>query len=77
MKDKLKLNPGETLQQVGFRNKGSMAQTDIETLSILNADGVVVGNVVYTDHTDLKTSRRKQHVCQTDIEGKVIVDERW
>ncbi|WP_342059159.1 hypothetical protein [Aeromonas sp. OTU364] len=77
MKDKLKMNPGETLKRVHFRTKGTMGQTEIETLSILSPNGEVVGEVVYTDHTNLRGLQRQQHVCQTDLEGNVIVDERW
>ncbi len=54
-----------------------MAQTDIDYYSILNEKNEVVGNVVHEDHTSLKGFRRTQHVTQTDINGKIVIQESW
>jgi hypothetical protein len=54
-----------------------MAEEDINEYSVVNADGQVVGKVIHTDHTAVKGFRRTRTVRQTDINGKVIVDEHW
>ncbi|MBF6651035.1 hypothetical protein [Methylobacter sp. BlB1] len=77
MKEKLKLNSGETLKQESHRSKGTMAETDIWTYSILDSNGNKVGSVVHTDHTSIKGFNRTQSVEQRDSDGKVIVDVSW
>ncbi len=77
METKIKLNSGETLRHDKHKSKGSMAQTDIDYYSILNEKNEVVGNVVHEDHTSLKGFRRTQHVTQTDINGKIVIQESW
>ena len=77
MKTKIKLNQGETLRHDNHRSKGTMAQTDIDTYSILNEKNEVVGKVVHEDHTPLDGRGRTQHVTQTDTNGKIIVQVSW
>lgn len=77
MKDKVKLNPGEELKFESSRSKGFMAEEDINEYSVVNAAGQVVGQVIHTDHTAVRGFRRTQTVRQTDVNGKVIVDEHW
>ena len=50
MDTRIKLNPGETLRLDDSRSEGTHGQTDVSRYSILNANGVVVGTVVHTDH---------------------------
>lgn len=77
MRSKIKLNSGEELKRESSRSKGSMAQTDIYTYSIINSKGDVVGTVVHEEHTALNGFKRTQHVTQTDKNGKIIVQESW
>lgn len=77
MKEKLILNSGEELVLESRKSKGTMAQTDIEHYSIVNANGVVVGNVLYEDHTSLNGFRRTQTIIQTDLNGNVLVRASW
>lgn len=77
MKDRIKLNPGETLKQEDHRSKGTMAETDIWTYTILDSSGKKVGSVVHTDHTSIKGFYRTQSVEQRDINGKIVVDVTW
>ncbi|MDE8809496.1 hypothetical protein P0C28_09495 [Aeromonas hydrophila] len=77
MHDKLKLNHGDTLIQESHRSKGTLAEMDIYTYSIINAQGTKVGSVVYTDHTAIKGFRRTQSVEQRDSSGALIVDVSW
>lgn len=77
MKSKIKLNPGEELRRENSRSKGSMAQTDIYTYSIVDSAGEVIGSVVHEDHTSLNGFQRTQHVTQKDKDGKIIVQESW
>jgi hypothetical protein len=77
LKDKLKLNDGDTLVPESHRSKGTMAETDIYTLSIVNSQGEKVGTVIHTDHTSINGFQRTQSVEQTDISGKLIVDTCW
>ena len=77
MKDRLKLNPGEVLKLEKSKSKGTMGQTDIDTYSIVNKFGEVVGTVVHTDEVKLNGLNRIQSMVQKDLAGKVIVDEHW
>ena len=77
MRTKIKLNPGEELKLKSSRSKGSMAQTDINSYSIINSSGDVVGSVVHEDHTSLNGFKRTQHVTQKYANGKVVVELSW
>lgn len=77
MHSKIKLNSGEELKRESHRSKGSMAQTDIYTYSVINSEGEVVGEVIHEDHTSLNGFKRTQHVTQKDKNGKIIVQESW
>lgn len=77
MRSKIKLNPSEELKFISSKSKGNMGQTDINTYSIVNSEGGVVGSVIHEDHTSLNGFKRTQHVTQTDKNGKVIVQETW
>lgn len=77
MRSRVKLQSGETLKRESSRAKGSMAQIDIVTYSILNADGVVVGKVVHTDEITLNGLNNRQSIRQTDLAGNVVVEEHW
>lgn len=77
MIERLKLQKGEELKLESSRSKGTMGQTDINTYSIVNEKGEVVGKVVHTDHTALNGLKRTQTVVQEDSSGNTIVDERW
>lgn len=77
MKSKIKLNPGETLKHESSRSKGSMAQTDIDSYSIVNEAGDIVGTVVHEDHTSLNGFKRTQSVTQKDKNGNIVVQESW
>ena len=54
-----------------------MAQTDIDTYLVLNSKNEVIGKVIHEDHTSLNGFNRTQHVTQTNISGKIIVQESW
>jgi len=77
MKSKLKLQAGDSLKHEGSRSKGTMGQTEIDTYSILNEKGEVVGSVEHEDHMSLNGFKRTQHVTQRDSTGRVIVQESW
>jgi hypothetical protein len=77
MRDKLKLNEGDTLKQESHRSKGSMAEMDIYTYSIMNSDGEIIGAVKHTDHTAIRGFRRTQTLEQKDASGNIVVDEAW
>ena len=77
MRNKLKLNQGDELKLQNSRSKGSMAETDIYTYSIVTETGEEIGRVVHTDHTSINGFRRTQTVVQKDSSGKVVVDESW
>lgn len=77
METKVKLNPGERLQQESHRSKGTLSETDIWTYAIIDSNGNKVGSVVHTDHTAIKGFQRTQSVEQRDATGKLIVDISW
>lgn len=76
-RDKVILNPGETLRVDSSRCEGFMQETDIYECSILNSVGDPVGKVEVTDHTAVRGFRRTLSVRQISASGKVIVDETW
>ena len=53
MKSKLKLQAGDSLKLEGSRSKGTMGQTEIDTYSILNEKGEVVGSVEHEHMTNI------------------------
>lgn len=77
LEDKLKLNKGDTLKHESHRSKGSMAEMDIDTYSIVNSDGEIVGSVKHTDHTAIRGFNRTQTLEQKDTSGNLVVDETW
>ena len=77
MVTKIKLNHGEKLERESHRSKGTLAQTDIWTYSILDVEGKKVGSVIHTDHTSIKGFQRTQSVEQRDSAGKIIVNVTW
>ena len=77
MRDKLKLDEGDTLKRESHRRTGTMAEFDVYTYSILNSDGEIVGSVRHTDHTSISGFRRTQTVKQKDTSGKLVVGESW
>ena len=77
MKDKLKLNNGDTLKLENHRSKGSLDEMDIYTYSIVNSEGEIVGSVIYTDNTSIRGFKRTQKLEQKDISGKLVVNEFW
>ncbi len=77
MKEKLKINQGETLALVKSKSEGFMAETDVDEYEIVNTSGEIVGSVVYKNHTAVKGFRVTQSVIQKDVNGKTIVDIRW
>ena len=76
-RDKVVLNPGETLRIDDSRSKGFMEETDEYDCSIIDANGVEVGKVRATDHTAVRGFRRTLSVRQIDTSGKTVVDESW
>jgi hypothetical protein len=77
LKSKLQLNHGDTLKLISHRSKGSLAETDIYTYSIINQSGEEIGIVEHTDHTSIKGFKRTQTLVQKNKSGKVIIDECW
>lgn len=77
MRDKLILKDGEDIVLDRSRQKGTMAQTDIEYYNVVNQDKEIVGTVKYTDHTSLNGFSRTQHLEQNDSDGNLIVDISW
>lgn len=77
MENKVKLNPGETLRRESSRTKGTHAQTDIDTYSIINEHGEVVGSVVHTDTTAIKGFKQTQTLVQKNAAGEVVLELKW
>ncbi|UBU50192.1 hypothetical protein LCW13_08095 [Cobetia amphilecti] len=77
MKDKIKLNPGETLKLESQRSKGTMAETDISKYAILDSSGEKVGSILYKDHTSIKGFNRTQSIEQRDSHGNIVVEVTW
>jgi hypothetical protein len=69
------LDQGDTLKFEGSRTKGFMEEEDIETYSVLGADGSKKGEVVINDHTAVKGFRRTIQFAQRDSSGKTLKQE--
>lgn len=76
MQDKLLLNRGDKLVQVGFSIKGFLNKTDIKTYSIINENGLKVGTVIYQDKTSI-FGGRSQSIEQRDMQGYSVQDLTW
>ena len=77
MLDKLQLKPGETLRLEKTRTVGSHGQTDIETYSVINEQGEVVGTVIYTDTITINGLKKRQTLLHKDLNDKTVLDIRW
>lgn len=76
-RDKVVLNPGESLRIDNSRYVGFMQETDVYDCTIIDANGVVVGKVKATDRTAVRGFRRTLSVQQTNAVGQTVVDESW
>jgi hypothetical protein len=77
MEIKVKLNPGEKLQQESHHSKGTLSKIDIWTHHFIDSNGNKVGSVAHTDHTAIKGFQRTQAVEQRGVTNKLIVDISW
>lgn len=71
------LDHGDNLKLEDSRTKGFMEEEDIDTYSILGADGVKKGMVVINDHTAVKGFRRTIQFIQKDASGKTLKKETY
>ena len=77
-RDSLLLNPGEVLRQLERATTGTLHQRDVEQYDVLDAPGLTVGTVLYTETTALRPPFRTRYsLVQKDIAGAAIVDRRW
>ncbi|HEX5356145.1 MAG TPA: hypothetical protein VFW93_08000 [Aquabacterium sp.] len=73
-KEKLILKEGEDLKHESSKTSGFMQEEDINTYSIIRADGTKTGSVKVVDHTAVKGFKRTIWVVQTDSGGKEVVN---
>jgi len=71
------LDHGDTLKFESSRSKGFMEEEDIDTYSVLGADGGKKGEVVINDHTAVKGFRRTIQFTQKDANGKTLKQEAY
>ncbi len=77
-KDRLLLNPGESVRPASSASTGNLGQQDVEQHDVIDAQGVTVGTVVYTASTSLRPPFRTSHwVVQRGVEGNVVLEKRW
>jgi hypothetical protein len=76
-KQKLILNENDTLQLDSRREKGHPGQEEVEIYSVLNANGNVVGEVQYVEHTSVKSPFRKSFHLVQRKGNKLLLEERW
>jgi len=72
-KTKLVLGEGDALVHKAARSAGFMGETDINTYSIMQADGNVSGAVRVEHHTAVRGFKRTITVVQTNVDGKEVV----
>ena len=77
-RDRLVLNPGETVRQAQRITTGNLGQDDVEHHDVIAPQGQIVGTVVYTACTSLKPPFRTSYrLVQRGIDGTVMVNVRW
>jgi hypothetical protein len=76
-RDRVISKSGESLRIDDSCCDGFMQEKEVYSASIIDSTGVVVGKVEATDHTAIRGFRRTLSVRQTDVAGKVVVDETW
>lgn len=76
-RDSLLLNPGEVLRQLERAKRGNLDQFESETYDVLDAQGLSVGTVVYTETTSMRPPfRTTRWVVQKDIAGNAVVNKQ-
>lgn len=73
----LVLNAGETLRFDSSRETGFMGETDINSYSIIDAAGSIVGRVEHTEHMNVKGFKVTHSVIQTDLNGNTVHSKNW
>jgi hypothetical protein len=76
-KEKIILMDGEELKHENSKTSGFLQEEDIDTYSIIRADGTKTGSVKVVDHTAVKGFKRTIWVVQTDLNGKEVVNTRF
>ena len=77
-KDRLMLNPGETVRQSQRTSTGNLGQSDVEIYDVIDARSQVTGTATYSATTSLKPPCKTSYwLVQKDVAGGVIVDLRW
>lgn len=77
MRDKLKLEAGQTVKLVKSREIGFRGETDVSEYNVLDADGQVVGTVELSEHIAVRGFRKTNTVVQKDAQGNTVVSETW
>ena len=77
MREKLKLQPDQTLRKIGSTTDGFMGETDVSEFEIVNERGEVMGFVTYKEHMTVKGFRQTYSLVQKDLNQRIIVDQRW
>lgn len=76
-RSKVVLKEGEVLTHVSSKSKGFMQEEDIDEYEIYAGDGSRTGGVIVNDHTAVRDVKRTITVTQFDIDGKVVLTERF
>jgi len=74
---RIKLNEGDSIKSKGSRSKGFMAETDIYSYDIINANDEIIGTATHTSHTNVKGGKVTNIIIQQDMSGNTITEERW
>lgn len=77
MRDKLKLEVGQTVKFVKSREIGFRGETDVSEYNVLDANGHVVGTVELSEHIAVRGFRKTNTVVQKDAQGNTLVSETW
>ncbi|MBA1278118.1 hypothetical protein [Stutzerimonas stutzeri] len=76
-KDRLKLAEGDELRHESTKVTGFMGEEDIDQYAVVAASGELKGWVEHRCHTAVKGFRVTHSVLYRDIDGNVLVDDRW
>ena len=77
IESRLKLCEGDTLKRKGHHTKGPLDETDIFTYDVVNSAGDLIGTVEHQEHTAIKGFTVTHTLCRYDMDGNVLIDERW
>ncbi|WEV50218.1 hypothetical protein OZX61_12785 (plasmid) [Acinetobacter sp. ESL0695] len=74
MRNDFKLEEGQELKIVNYREKGHLGQTEIYDYEILNQNKEIIGKARKTETTQVRGFASSTHIEQWDLNGEKIFE---